>query len=68
MRPCVLGNGKLFLGFDPEARTREMFWPVVGLTNHVRESADNAFLSGMTAPSTGLAGKRGTPRGDMEGA
>ncbi|NLC15734.1 MAG: glycoside hydrolase family 15 protein [Firmicutes bacterium] len=40
----MLGNGKLFLGFDPEARTREMFWPVVGLTNHVRESADNACL------------------------
>jgi GH15 family glucan-1,4-alpha-glucosidase len=40
----VLGNGSLFLGFDPEARTREMFWPVVGLANHVGEGADNACL------------------------
>ena len=44
MRLCVLGNGSLFLGFDPEARTREIFWPVVGLANHVGDGADNACL------------------------
>ncbi len=44
MRLCVLGNGNLYLGFDPEARTREMFWPVVGLTNHVAEGTENKCL------------------------
>ncbi|MGI6618318.1 MAG: glycoside hydrolase family 15 protein [Bacillota bacterium] len=44
MRLCVLGNGSLFLGFDPKARTREIFWPVVGLANHVGDGADNACL------------------------
>jgi GH15 family glucan-1,4-alpha-glucosidase len=44
MRLCVLGNGSLFLGFDAEAKTREIFWPVVGLANHVGEGARNICL------------------------
>jgi len=44
MRLCVLGNGSLYLGFDQSCCLRELFWPVVGLANHVAESRENRFL------------------------
>ena len=38
MRPAVLGNGRLYLGFDTVCSLREMFYPVIGLENHVAEN------------------------------
>jgi len=40
MRRAFLGNGSLALGFDGEMRLREMFWPEVGLRNHVQEGRE----------------------------
>lgn len=39
MRWCVLGNSSLYLGFDKHGLLQEMFWPVVGLSNHIGEGA-----------------------------
>lgn len=41
MRPCVLGNGHLYVGLDDTCCVRELFWPVTGLENHVAESGRN---------------------------
>ncbi len=37
MRKAFLGNGFLCLGFDKDLNLREMFWPRVGLLNHIQE-------------------------------
>ena len=37
MRKAFLGNGRLCVGFDNDLRLRELFWPKVGLLNHVQE-------------------------------
>lgn len=34
-RPIVLGNGRLFVGFDPRGTIRDLFWPQVGRFNHL---------------------------------
>lgn len=44
MRLCVIGNSCLYLGFDALCCLREMFWPVVGLTNHVAETKENKII------------------------
>ncbi len=44
MRWCVLGNRSMYLGFDCRLVTREMFWPTVGLANHIAESPENKVL------------------------
>ncbi len=44
MRPAVLGNGSLYLGFDSACSLREVFWPVVGLHNHVAENSKNRAI------------------------
>lgn len=44
MRKAFLGNGSLALGFDGELRLREMFWPRVGLRNHVQEGRESRLL------------------------
>jgi GH15 family glucan-1,4-alpha-glucosidase len=44
MRWCVLGNSSLYLGFDKRGWLREMFWPVVGLANHVAEGTENHVM------------------------
>lgn len=46
MRPCVLGNGFLYLGWDGEYCLREIFWPMVGLANHVAEDRRNRVVLG----------------------
>lgn len=38
LRLAVLGNGRLYLGFDSSSCLREMFYPVIGLENHVAET------------------------------
>ena len=45
-----------------------MFWPVVGLTNHVRESADNACLIWYDGTFHRIGGEAWHTQGDMEGA
>lgn len=44
MRAATLGNGRLSLGLDKDLRLREMFWPSVGLLNHLQENGDNNLL------------------------
>lgn len=44
MRWCVLGNRSFYLGFDGRCVTKEMFWPTVGLANHIAESAENKVM------------------------
>ncbi len=44
MRLAVLGNGSLYLGFDDSCSLREVFWPVVGLQNHVSENSRNRIV------------------------
>lgn len=44
MRAAVLGNGQLYLGWDSSLRLREMFWPRVGLLNHLQENGDNRLV------------------------
>lgn len=44
MRYASLGNGRLYLGWDGTCRLREMFWPVVGLANHLQESLRSGFV------------------------
>lgn len=53
MRRAYLGNGSLALGFDGEMRLREMFWPRVGLRNHVQEGRECRLL--VWRPGTLLA-------------
>ncbi|MGE5578833.1 MAG: glycoside hydrolase family 15 protein [Bacillota bacterium] len=44
MRRAFLGNGSLALGFDGDLRLREMFWPKVGLRNHIQEGRECRLL------------------------
>ena len=44
MRTSVLGNGSLYIGFDRSCCLREMFWPVVGLANHIAEGKENRLI------------------------
>ena len=44
VRAAVLGNGRLCLGWDRELCLREMFWPRVGLANHVQENRRNGLM------------------------
>ena len=44
MRHCVLSNGCLYLGFDDRCTLRELFWPVVGLANHMAEDKQNNLV------------------------
>lgn len=51
LRPAVLGNGHLYLGFDSWSALREMFYPVIGLENHVAEN-DRSRLITVTGGET----------------
>jgi len=44
VRYACLGNGRLYLGWDGRCRLRELFWPTVGLANHVRETRENRMV------------------------
>ncbi len=44
MRPVVLGNSRLYLGFDDRCSLKELFWPTVGLENHIRENSRNRLI------------------------
>ncbi|MGI6643878.1 MAG: glycoside hydrolase family 15 protein [Bacillota bacterium] len=45
MRPAVLGNGSLYLGFDSTCSLREIFWPIVGLHNHAAQNSRNRVVA-----------------------
>lgn len=51
LRPAVLGNGHFYLGFDATSALREMFYPVIGLENHVAEN-DRSRLITVTGGET----------------
>ena len=44
MRAAILGNGRLCLSWDGEMHLTELFWPRVGLLNHVQENRRNGLV------------------------
>src|SRR5690554_577843 len=57
MRFATLGNGRLALTLDNRLLLRELYFPVVGLTNHAAETGGSAILSRTEGNITRLGGE-----------
>ncbi len=66
MRAAVLGNGRLSLGLDADLRLRELFWPQVGLLNHLQEGRQNRLLLWRPGGFSDLPGERFAVSGHYE--
>ena len=44
VRAAILGNGRLCLSWDEDMHLTELFWPRVGLMNHIQENRRNGIV------------------------